>query len=403
MSNVITDIIRDYFPDFEKNHRIPKYKIKVMQSIMACRTVSLGGHIKKCTNSACGRIEVWYNSCKNRSCPNCSPTYKTKWLEKQSKKLLHTGHYHVVFTIPSELNELWNKYPKVMSNILFTASNESLDMILKDTRYLGATAGKIMSLHTWGSNLSLHPHIHCLVSAGGLDPNNNWVVPKHKNYLFPVKALSILFRSNLLKKLKTEIRPSGSMAFDSNDAKEDCKAMIQTLFQKKWNVFIKEKYKRADSVLAYIANYLKGGAISPNRIIQVTDKFVRFKYKDYKNTRQGEKTKKGVMKLSINDFIQRLILHIPPPHSQIVRYFGLYSPNSIVKLNMSRRALHQEENGNPLNLEKDEEKDAEKKSFICKICKSHMNSYLYDREELEIFLDNIKSNTVLRNKLVEFL
>ena len=401
MSNVITEILRNHFPDFEKTHKIPWYKIKVMKSIINCRTANLGAHVKKCTNPSCGRIEVWYNSCKSRSCPNCSHTYKTRWMEKQSKKLLHIAHYHVVFTIPDELNELWNNHPKIMSNILFTASNEALDMILKDNRYLGAVPGKIMSLHSWGSNLSLHPHIHCLVSAGGLDEHGNWKTPIHDNYLFPVKALSVLFRSNLLKKIKTEIARSGSISFDNKQSKEDCKAMIQELFKKKWNVFIEKKYKHGNGVLQYITRYIKGGPIGEDRIVQVTNNFVRFKYKDYKNTVRGEKTKKGIMKLSLNDFIQRLILHVPPPYSRIIRYFGLYSPNSTDKLNICRRELKQEEDNNPLDIE-EENKNIKEKDCICKKCKCHMNSYLYDREELKLYLNKIRKDPVLKNKLVDF-
>lgn len=401
MSNVITQIIRDHFPAYEKSHKIPRYKIKVMQKIMDCRTSELGAHVKKCTNPKCGNIEVWYNSCKNRSCPNCSHTYKERWLEKQSKKLLKIKHYHVIFTIPNELNELWNKHPRQMTKILFSASNEALDMILADKHYLGATAGKIMSLHTWGSNLSLHPHIHCLVSAGGLDKSGKWTTPVHDNYLFPVKALSILFRSNLLKKLKTEIRPSGKMAFDNNEDKEKCKALVQELFKKKWNVFINKNNNDASTVLMYLANYIKGGAISPGRIIENARGFVRFKYKDYKNTKPGEKVKKAVMKLSVNDFIQRLILHIPPIRTHTIRYSGLYSPNSIKKLNKCRNILDQEEiEIINLNSTVDEQK---KEPYICKKCKSEMNVFFYKREEIKEFIENIGNDPNQKNNLVEFL
>ena len=209
-----------------------------------------------------------------------------------------------------------------------------------------------------------------------------------------------MFRANLLKKVKNEIRPSGTMAFDNNKEKESCKAMIQELFKKKWNVFIKEKYRNGEGTLKYIAAYIKGGAISPNRIIQFGKNFVRFKYKDYKNSKQGEKIKKGIMKLSINDFIQRLILHIPPSNSQIMRYYGLYSSNSIKKLNQCRKVLDQEKTK---EIDCTEINDTEEKQCYCKICKSVMNTFIYDREDLKKYLHNIKTNTNLKNKLVEFL
>ena len=399
--NIIVRILREHFLAYEKTHNIAKYKINVIRSILNCRTVELGAHKKEC--GYCDIHNIYYNSCKNRSCPKCSSVAKKSWLDRQLEKLLACMHYHVVFTIPDKFNALYNQHPKIFIDALFKSSNETLDILLKDNKYLGSAAtGKIMTLHTWGSNMSLHPHIHCLVTDGGLSKRDNWITPKNNNYLFPVKAASILFRSNFLKRIKDAIS-DGTIPFDSYRDKKDARDLIQSLYGIKWNVFIKEKYEYGSGILKYLGRYVKGGSIHKDRILKYDGEFVTFTYKDYKNTPAGDKPLFRMMKVTVEDFITRFLLHIPPPRIKTVRYFGLYSPNSIKKLNLARRLLGQPElqksidlddeivdnnqdNGDPPNMDPASTID----SFnYCKNCGRLLKASNFDRDGIIAHLKKI--------------
>jgi len=284
-----------------------------MDRILKCRTSALGGHEWTCE---CGHKKNIYNSCNNRSCPQCSWHQINLWTEKRLKKVIERDHFHVVFTIPEEINRLWLKNSSLMAYILFESVKDTIKVFSHDIRYIGAKTGSILNLHTWGQNMSLHPHIHCLITAGGINENGNWINSKGE-YLFPVKAMKKYFRGKFLIILKNYAKTFNDEIAILN--------MIDMLFDKEWNVFIKEKYSHAEGVIKYLARYVKGGPIKDSRIVNFNDKNVTFRYKDYRDN------KEKIMTLSMKVFIQRLLLHIPPSRFKTIRYIGLYSPQSFKK------------------------------------------------------------------------
>jgi len=385
MENIIIKILKEHFPQYEAEHNIASYKIKAVNSMMKCRTIELGGHVQQCEK--CGHMDVWYNSCKNRSCPQCSDIKKNEWLDKQAEKLLNSDYYHIVFTIPVEINIFWNHNPEFIINNIFNSAKHSLDYFLKDNKYLGAAPGMIATLHTWGSNLFLHIHVHFLVSAGGITSKGLWK-PHEGKFFIPAKALSIVFRAEFLTKLKKAAK-SKKIKLPGNMNISQIYALIDSLFNKKWNVHIQEKYSHGKGIISYLAKYIKGGPINQNRIISYNRKFIKFKYKDYKNRKKNGKPNKKIMTLKVNDFISRFLFHIPPPRINTVRYYGLFSPNSIDKLNYVRKLLKQVPIEKPVNLHESEEIFENRK--LCPNCnniKIVFNNY--NSSQLKILIEKIE-------------
>lgn len=381
MENKIVTILRENFAQYEKSHRITKYVIKVIYQILKCRTIDMGGHAHECPE--CGFIEIWYNSCRNRSCPQCSHIRIEEWLEKQKKKLLNMEHYHIIFTIPEEINPFFLRNKKELTNLLFKCSNETIEYFMKDPKWLGANTGRILTLHTWSQTLILHPHIHCLMSAGGLSKDNKLVLHNRK-YLAPVKAMRNVFRAKFLKEFQSLIK-TDKIDFPINYEVRNFKLMINSIYKKKWVVFIKEKYAYGKGIAVYLSNYVKGGPMKQSRITSYSSKYVSFKYRDPNRKNKKSMKKNRIMTLSMSAFIQRYLLHIPYPRQNVIRYYGLYSPKSILKLNLTRMFLNQEllEPNSNLETTDCEVTDDDKLSEIrvCPICESDMVSHMNLRKK----------------------
>jgi hypothetical protein len=281
------------------------WQLKTLDAIRRCRTASLGGHIDAC--DSCGNVTISYNSCRNRHCPKCQGEKRQEWIEQRERELLPVPYFHVVFTLPQELNQLAMYKPKLVYDALFEASWFTLKTFGKDPKHLGAMVGAIAILHTWGQNLSLHPHLHCIVPGGGVTSKGCWRFAKSKgNFLFPVKAMSLVFRAKCIKILEETIGLAPSL--------------LSCLYKKAWVVFAKRPFGSASSVVEYLGRYTHKVAISNHRLLSIDKQHVAFKYKDYKT---GGAVK--IMHLTHPEFIRRFALHILPHRFVRIRHYGLLS------------------------------------------------------------------------------
>ncbi len=270
---------------------------KTLRALTQCRTSALGGHVDACDN--CGTVHISYNSCRNRHCPKCQGHKREEWIQKREADLLPCTYYHVVFTLPGELNALALHNPKLVYDALFASVWASLQQF---GRKEGVSLGMIAVLHTWGQNLSLHPHLHCIVPGGGIDSTGKWRPQlRSDKYLFPVKALSRVFRARYVARLR-----EGGI---------DDKALLESLFQKPWVVYAKRPFGGPGQVIEYLGRYTHKVAISNHRLEQVTEREVTFRYKDYRADGAVE-----LMTLGHEEFTRRFSQHILPQRFVRIRH-----------------------------------------------------------------------------------
>jgi hypothetical protein len=306
----IADIIGRYSRDFYFRYPVLAYHQRVLNALENCRTVRLGGHVEQCDE--CGEIRISYNSCRNRHCPKCQGARRARWIESRLSETLDCKYFHVVFTIPECLNPYCLHYPQAMYSLLFKSSQETLECFGHDGKYLGAAIGSIGILHTWGQKLDLHPHIHYLVPAGGIDNTGHWRHSRSDGkYLFPVKALSKVFRGKFVALLK---------AFLQSKAIEFSDALNHAIYKREWVVYAKRPFGGASQVIEYLGRYTHKIAISNHRIQSIDNGEVVFAYKDY-----GDGGKVKTMTLSATEFLRRFCLHILPKGFRKIRHYGLLS------------------------------------------------------------------------------
>jgi len=315
----VADIFRQHGPVYRESHKLPRNHLRVMGAIEACRTAALGGHKDKCDQ--CGHLEISYNSCRNRHCPKCQTLRKEKWIEARSEDLLPIEYFHVVFTIPAELNPLVSMNRKVMYDLLFRSVSETLIELADDPKHLGAKIGVISILHTWGQNLMDHPHIHCIVTGGGLSSNGNRWIPCRKGFFLPVTVMSALFSGKFLDHLKHGFK-KGALVFDGaiSHLKEPgtFESFRRHLYHKKWVVYCKPPFGGPKGVLQYLGRYTHRIAISNNRILNIQDGRVSFLWRDY-----ADDNRQKTMLLPSDEFIRRFLLHVLPERYVRIRHFGL--------------------------------------------------------------------------------
>ena len=301
----LADIFCQYGESYRNTQRLPAFHKKVMRAISVCRTEKLGGHLEKC--NACGFERPAYNSCRNRHCPKCQSLAKARWLQKQTSELLPVRYFHLVFTLPHEFNRLILAHKKIGLSLLFKAVSETL-LDFGQTRLKG-TLGIVAVLHTWDQTLKDHFHLHCLVPAGALSFDQNRWISARKNFLFPVKALSLVFRAKFLDLLQHNI-VRGKIDFPSEAVNE--------LRQKNWVVYTKKPFGSPHTVLDYLGRYTHRVALSNDRILQLQDGEVTLSYRD---RRDGDRKK--TMTLEAQEFIRRFLLHVLPQGFMRIRHFGL--------------------------------------------------------------------------------
>lgn len=320
---------------YEKLHKLMEHQIKALYRLINCRTEAMGGHVEACPEGHYQRVR--YNSCKHRTCAMCSSTKIEEWIQKKKAHLLATKHYHVIFTIPHELNELWIINTKVMAELLFNSAWEVLHSMMKNEDFLGATPGVLATLQTWGETMSLHPHIHMLVTGGGIDEKGNWRKSKD-NYLVPVKTLMKLFRARYIRLLqketyKAKIKPPEGISY------KEIQDLLRSLREKDWNVYIGKEYSYGDGVAIYLGRYVRGGPISNKRLKSYKEKEVEFYYDD--NHEKDPDKKRKIMKITAEEFIRRLLMHVPPDGFKTVRNYGIYASSKRTELNKCRAQMGQ--------------------------------------------------------------
>jgi len=316
----VADILRVQGDRFLDRYRssFDYQQLKAFRAIQRCRTAALGGHRDACPS--CGYQAISYNSCRNRHCPKCQAQAREHWLAARERELLDTSYFHAVFTVPHELNVLALENARLFYNLLFTASTQTLLAIASDAKHLGAEIGVIAILHTWGQNLLLHPHIHCVIPAGGLSTDHRrWVRPRYPFFL-PVKVLSRVFRGKFLAGLKRLHRcnklqcagPAAALADPQQFAK-----LLRRLHRHHWVVYAKPAFGGPVQVLRYLGRYTHRVAISNHRLLAFDQERVTFRWKDY--ARAG---RQGQMTLTATEFLRRFFLHVLPKGFVRIRHFG---------------------------------------------------------------------------------
>ena len=319
----VADIFRRYGAAWRSTHagHLSLNQLKVMSAIETCRTAALGGHVEGCQD--CGHSRIAYNSCRNRHCPKCQGAAAREWLAAREADLLLVGYFHVVFTLPAEIGDIayWNK--AVVYDLLFRAASETMLTIAADPRHLGARIGITAVLHTWGSAMTHHPHIHMIVPGGGISRDGERWVSCRPGFLLPVRVLSRLFRRLFLSKL-TDAHAAGRLRFFGDHAdlseRRAFTRHLAPLGKKNWVVYAKPPFAGPEAVLAYLARYTHRVAISNSRLVSLNEAGVTFRYKDY---RQGGAERHRAMTLDPGEFIRRFLLHVLPKGFHRIRHYGL--------------------------------------------------------------------------------
>jgi hypothetical protein len=300
---------------------MPLRHLRAMRAIEICRTAALGGHVDECDH--CKALKISYNSCRNRHCPKCQCLDKERWLEARKSDLLPVRYFHVVFTLPEGLRPLALRNQELLYQILFRASSETLKELTADPKHLGGKTGFIALLHTWSQTLMDHPHLHCIVTAGGLSPDGKRWIPCKEDFFVPVKILSRLFRGKFLAYFKKAYE-KGQISFPGKIAhlKEESslKTLLNILYGQEWNVYCKPSFLNAETLMEYLGRYTHRVAISNDRLVKIEADQVTFRYRDRNDS---DHTK--LMTLDASEFIRRFLLHILPDGFVKIRHYGILS------------------------------------------------------------------------------
>jgi hypothetical protein len=314
----LAQVVRQFGKCLWQSGELSPKQMKVLYNIVQCRTATLGGHEQVCED--CGVIHYSYNSCRDRHCPKCQGTKQALWVEKLMKSTLAVKHYHIIFTVPHELNQIYLWDRRLYCNILFRAASRTLHSF--GYTHYGCETGAVAVLHTWGQNLSLHPHLHCIVPAAGYSLSGEWRhIGKSQDYLYPVHQLSAAFKAKFLDSMKRELRKLSAM--------DGFKVCIEKAYQKKWVVYCESSLAGAEHVIRYLGQYTHRIAISNQRILKVDSTHVTFIAKDYRDRAQ-----KKPVSLTGEEFLRRFSLHVMPDGYVRIRRFGIYHHSTRLHLDL---------------------------------------------------------------------
>lgn len=351
----VADVFRRYAEAYRQQHgaSLSVAQRRVMTAIEVCRTAALGGHLERCDQ--CGHERNAYNSCRDRHCPKCQSLARAQWIQDRQSELLNVPYFHVVFTVPEQMATIAYQNKEVVYGILFQATAETLKIIAADPQHLGAEIGFFAVLHTWGQNLQVHPHLHCVVPGGGLSPDGQRWVSCRPDFFLPVRVLGHLFRRLFLESLQKAF-DSGKLQFfaalESFRQPEAFASLVARMKACEWVVYAKRPFAGPQQVLDYVGRYTHRVAISNNRLLDIENGQVRFQWKDYRDD-----GKMKTMTLSADEFIRRFLLHVLPNGFQRIRYYGLLGNRyRKEKLAQCRRLLGMSppsEQTNPSPAEKD--------------------------------------------------
>ena len=319
----LADILRRRGPAWRDTHagHVSLGQLKVMSAIERCRTVALGGHVDRC--DSCAHLQISYNSCRNRHCPKCQAVAAKAWLAERQAELLPVPYFHVVFTLPVAIADIAYQNKVIIYGLLFKAAAEALIIIAADPKHLGARIGLTAVLHSWGSALTHHPHVHIIVPGGGISPDGQHWIACRPNFFLPVRVLSRLFRRLFLEKLSAA-HDAGQLHFFADHAglalPEAFKAYLAPLRRAEWVVYSKRPFGGPEAVLTYLSRYTHRVAISNSRLVAFDGERVTFKWKDYRAQDEG---RYKVMTLDADEFIRRFLIHVLPDGFHRIRHYGL--------------------------------------------------------------------------------
>lgn len=317
----VADLFRAFGPAYRQAHEMLLGHLRVMRAIEICRTSELGGHLDQCDH--CGTVRISYNSCRNRHCPKCQYLEKERWLEAREKDLLPIPYFHVVFTLPEGLRPLALRNQKIVYGLLFKTVSETLTELARDSKHLGAEIGFLAILHTWSQTLIHHPHLHCLVTGGGLSLDGKQWLRSRKDFFIPVKVLSSLFRGKFLDGLKREYE-TGQLRFPGQIEKlKEASAFtrfLTDLYYQKWVVYCKPPLKHPEKVVDYLGRYTHRVALSNDRLVKLEGNEVTFRWRD-----SADNNKIKWLTLEAFEFIRRFLLHVLPNQFVKIRYYGILS------------------------------------------------------------------------------
>ena len=331
----IQDVFNRFLPEYAEVSNFSERQYLAVKCITSCRTAEMGAHVSEC--ESCHNTYIHYNSCKNRHCPMCQSMDVDVWIDKQQENVLNTTYFHTVFTLPEEIYPLVYSNQQLLYDALYHSANKTITELSRDPKYLGAQLGYICVLHTWGSKMNYHPHLHTIVLGGGLDKNNHWQ-NKNGKLFFPVKVMSAVFKKYYLAELKA-LHEASKLEYHGSAEKlknqYSFKELLNTLYSKEWIVYTKKAFNGAKSVIDYLGRYTHRIAISNNRIERIEGDQVIYKAKDYKNS--GKMTP---VSISGTEFIRRFLMHVLPKGFVKIRHYGLLScRNKEEKMTLCRNLL----------------------------------------------------------------
>ena len=324
-------IFRTHYATYAQTRKVPLRALQAASAIMQCRTPMMGGHVQQCPHGHTARIQ--YHSCRHRRCAQCSRLPRAHWAQRQSERLLACEHYHVVFTLTHALLPLWQWNRAVMARLLFQAARETLITLLKDPRFLGATPGIVMALHTWGRTLNHHPHVHGLVSGGDMTAGGEWKAVKN-GYLLPIRVVKTLFHGKLLGALREDL-DGQVLRLPATMTAQQWTRCLKDLYKQNWNVCLRERYPHGEGVLRYLARYVRGGPIGDSRLRAADAANVAFAYQDHHDGQHKTLT------LATTEFLARVLWHVPEPRQHTLRRAGLYTTQCSAQHARAREALGQ--------------------------------------------------------------
>lgn len=328
MEKSLRGVFQSGYEDYHRGHGVSRDQHTAAHAIMTCCTEETGTTEWICPQD--DTLVIDHHCCRHRSCPRCHAARTREWLQMMEQRLLPCDHFHVVFTLPHELNPLWSYNREWCSDHLLLAAAETLQQLLRDARHLGAEVGIIAALHTWGRTLSFHPHAHLLVTGGGLD-GTDWKGAEH-DYLLPVAVIKAKFRGKWLAWLNTAYA-EGALKLPPDWDEKRWLRILCDIAKRDWNVRIQGAYRHGQGVAAYLARYARGGPIKDHRLVQVEPEQVAFRYRSHQDGCEH------IMQLQTGRFINRVLWHVPPKGQHTLRYYGLYVPNAQAKRNRARVAL----------------------------------------------------------------
>ncbi len=329
----VADIFRLHGPAWRQTAHLSLGQLQVMSAIERCRTAALGGHVLRCTG--CAKLEVAYNSCRNRHCPKCQANAARRWLDARSDDLLPIEYYHVVFTLPANISAIAWYNKAVIYGLLFDVAADTLRTIAADPKHLGAQIGATLVLHTWGSALTHHPHVHGIVPGGGLSPDGERWLACRPGFFLPVRVLSRLFRRRFLEAIQTAHAMGQLQFFGEYSSLTDPDAFAQWLAPLRvteWVVYAKRPFAGPEAVLAYLSRYTHRVAISNTRLVSLDERGVTFHWKDY---RAKGRTRYRTMTLDVGEFMRRFLLHVLPGGFHRIRHYGLLA-NPVRRANLAK-------------------------------------------------------------------